>query len=162
VRFWIREAVPHRPPRKTNPEGWQSARMPHRFSCIPPSGYFRPTGGFRMTDRRFYLLLTLPVLALAAGEVFYAVVGITSSVRVRISGFGVRYGSALYKSRNLRTTGTSLMNHMPPAAIGSDQTVRKQYLSNVGKVCFPVCANADFLRLAVPIFQRQPCRARTL
>ena len=119
-----------------------------------------------MTDRRFYLLLTLPVLALAAGEVFYAVVGITEfgsgSVRVRISGFGVRYGSALYKSRNLRTTGTSLMNHMPPAAIGSDQTVRKQYLSNVGKVCFPVCANADFLRLAVPIFQRQPCRARTL
>jgi len=87
VRFWIREAVPHRPPRKTNPEGWQSARMPHRFSCIPPSGYFRPTGGFRMTDRRFYLLLTLPVLALAAGEVFYAVVGITSSVRVRF-GFG--------------------------------------------------------------------------
>jgi hypothetical protein len=28
-----------------------------------------------MTDRRFYLLLTLPVLALAAGEVFYAMVG---------------------------------------------------------------------------------------
>jgi len=28
-----------------------------------------------MTDRRFYLLLTLLVLALAAGEVFYAMVG---------------------------------------------------------------------------------------
>jgi hypothetical protein len=32
-------------------------------------------GGFRMTDRRFYLLLTLLVLTLAAGEVVYAMVG---------------------------------------------------------------------------------------
>ena len=32
-------------------------------------------GGFRMTDRRFYLLLTLLVLTPAAGEVVYAMVG---------------------------------------------------------------------------------------
>jgi hypothetical protein len=25
--FWIREAVPHRPPRKTNPGGWLTARI---------------------------------------------------------------------------------------------------------------------------------------
>ena len=166
MRFWIREAVPHRPPRKTNPEGWQSARMPHRFSCIPPSGYFRPTGGIP-NDRSAILSVADSAGFGTRGRRGFLCGGRdyefgSGSVRVRISGFGVRYGSALYKSRNLRTTGTSLMNHMPPAAIGSDQTVRKQYLSNVGKVCFPVCANADFLRLAVPIFQRQPCRARTL
>ena len=66
------------------------------FRASPRRGIFVRPGGFRMTDRRFYLLLTLPVLALAAGEVFYAVVGITSSVRVRF-GFGfqgsVRFGS---------------------------------------------------------------------
>ena len=49
--------------------------MLHGFSCIPSSVYLRPTGGFRMTDRRFYLLLTLLVLALAAGEIAYAMVG---------------------------------------------------------------------------------------
>jgi hypothetical protein len=91
---------------------------------------------------------------------------ITGSVRVRFRfgfhGFGVRYGSALYKSRNLRTTGISSMNHMPPAAIGSDHTFRKQYLSNVEKVCFPVRAYAGFPRLAVPVFEGQPCRARTV
>ena len=32
-------------------------------------------GGFRMTDRRFYLLLALLILALAGGEVVYAMVG---------------------------------------------------------------------------------------
>jgi hypothetical protein len=49
--------------------------MLHGFSCIPRRGIFARPGGFRMTDRRFYLLLTLLVLTLAAGEVVYAMVG---------------------------------------------------------------------------------------
>ena len=38
------------------------------------SGYL-PLVGIRMTDRRFYLFLALVLLALAGGEIAYAMVG---------------------------------------------------------------------------------------
>ena len=60
---------------KMNPVGWQVARMLHGFRASPRRGIFARPRGFRMTDRRFYLLLTLLVLTLAAGEVVYAMVG---------------------------------------------------------------------------------------
>ena len=45
------------------------------FARFRRSGYLHPGWGFGMTDRRFYLLLALLLLALAAGEVVYAMVG---------------------------------------------------------------------------------------
>jgi len=61
--------------RKMNPVGWQVARILHGFRVSARRGIFAQGRGFRMTDRRFYLLLTLLVLTLAAGEVVYAMVG---------------------------------------------------------------------------------------
>jgi hypothetical protein len=57
--------------------------MLHGFSCIPSWGIFARPRGFRMTDLRFYLLLTLVVLALAASEVVYAMVGLSQSPRTK-------------------------------------------------------------------------------
>ena len=45
------------------------------FALFRRSGYLHPGWGFGMTDRQFYLLLALLLLALAAGEVVYAMVG---------------------------------------------------------------------------------------
>ncbi len=60
---------------KMNPVGWQVAGMLHGFRASPRRVIFARRRGFGMTDRRFYLLLTLLVLTLAAGEVVYAMVG---------------------------------------------------------------------------------------
>ena len=45
------------------------------FARFRRSGYLHPGWGFGMTDRQFYLLLALLLLAVAAGEVVYAMVG---------------------------------------------------------------------------------------
>jgi hypothetical protein len=44
------------------------------FARFRRSGIFTQVG-IRMTDRRFYLLLALLILALAGGEIVYAMVG---------------------------------------------------------------------------------------
>jgi hypothetical protein len=60
---------------KTESCGLAGGKNGSRLFVHPLVSYLRSTEGFRMTDRRFYLLLTLLVLALAAGEVVYAMVG---------------------------------------------------------------------------------------
>jgi len=57
--FWIRKAVPHRPPRKTNPEGWQAARIHGSMAPMPSDPFIREkfaressTGIFAAPPRR--------------------------------------------------------------------------------------------------------------
>jgi hypothetical protein len=76
---------------------------------------------------------------------------------VRFLRFGVRFGSALYKSRNPELP--RILNHVPAVTVVSDKPLGEQSIPNVGKVGFPFHANAGVPGSIIPIFQREPCGA---